>query len=1160
MLLLGAMLIPTNVYAQGIYGDVNGDGEVNIADVNTVIDVILSDGANSAADVNSDGEINIADANAIIRIILGDNELPEHEYVDLGLPSGTLWATCNVGANSPEEYGDHFAWGEIEPKNFYDWITYKWCNGSNYSLTKYCTDSSHGTIDGKTELDLEDDAAWVNWGPSWRIPSHSQQEELHAYCYGQKTTINGVNGYLLTGPNGNTIFFPMAGQFCYNSVSESIDGAYWSRTLSPSGSTGAYYMYFLQGFSVNHTTRRDNGYSVRAVRVTPAGSHDIHIEQQSLDLGGLTIGKTSTGQLTIANNTMQTVTLTATADEPFSFKQEEGSASSITVVVPKQSVIPVTVMFTATEPGQFNGQVTFHSSAFEGGQRVVPLHAFVLSDDYLQQDYVDLGLPSGTLWAARNIGASTPMEFGSYFAWGETQPKSSYDNSTYQCTKYNSEDNKTVLNPEDDAAFMNWGPSWRMPSLEQMRELCDSCSGQWTSINGINGWLITGPNGNSMFMPAAGYRTGTSLISGSREGSYWSRTVRSSGEAFCMDFSSWGLYTNNLFRQFGYSVRAVRATLNDVHIEQQSLDLGIVNVGNTSTGELTIINCTDEPITITATTGEPFSFKKQDGNTLSNMTVEVPGNFYAQVTVMFTATSPGEFNGEVTVQHPSLDGGQSVIPVRARAYADPEQDYVDLGLPSGTLWATRNIGANSPEESGDYFSWGETETKEEYFMDSYKWYNYDEELFTKYCTNSDYGVVDNKTELDPEDDAAWVNWGPSWRMPSREQMRELREKCSWEWIKRNNMNGYLVTGPNGSSLFLPAAGDSYSAPNSQGNYWSRTLGSYSDPTTAVCLHFNSQWTYFDGDVRSYGYPVRAVRMSLEHFYIEQQSLDFVACVGDTCTSLLTIVNCTNFPLTLTGSVDEPFYLSWRGSLVSSVTYDVPDELYIQQAISFIATTPGQYNSKVTFRSALDGTVIEVPVSAYVFPDAYPQQDAVDLGLPSGTLWATCNVGASSPEESGDCFAWGETEPIGEYDWFNPWANYKWCNGSSDTLTKYCTDSDFGTVDNLTELEPEDDAAWVNWGLQWRMPSEEQFDELEENCTWKWATKNGVEGRLLTGPNGNSIFLPATEDNAYWSRELNPVLPYYAFGRSFDPNDAKWWRMWSPRLDGWNVRAVQMPQD
>ena len=1160
LFLLLAVALPQTANAQDIHGDVNGDREVNIADVNAVIDVILGNGSNAAADVNSDGEISVADVNVLIDIILGSDMEPEqHEWVDLGLPSGTLWATCNVGADAPEEYGGHFAWGETETKDFYAWTTYKWCNGSKDSLTKYCTDSNYGTIDGKTELDLEDDAAWVNWGPSWRMPTHAQQAELLEYCSWRMTSRNGVNGYLLTGRNGNTLFIPMAGQFCYNSVSEGIDGAYWSRTLNTSGSTGAYYMYFLQGSSTNHVTRRDYGYSVRAVRVSPADSHGIHIEQQSLDLGGLTIGNTSTRTLTIVNNTMQAVTLTATADEPFSFRQQDGgSASSLTVKVPRQSIIPVTVTFTASTPGDFNGQVTFHSSALEGGQSVVPVHAFVISDEYLQQEYVDLGLPSGTLWATKNLGASSPMDFGSYFAWGETEPKTSFYPDNYTCSGYNAEDNKMELEPEDDAAWVNWGPSWRMPSLEQIRELNDNCSSQWTSLNNINGCLITGTNGNIIFLPAAGYGTGPSAMYSSMQGNYWTRTVRyimeydDYSQAYCLGVSSFGSYTNISGRDSGANVRAVRVSQDNVYIEQQSLDLGIVNVGNTSTGELTIINSSNEPITLTATTGEPFSFIQQDGSILSSMAVEVPGSSYTHVTVMFTASQPGEFNGEVSIHHPSLDGGQSVIPVHARAYADPDQDYVDLGLPSGTLWATRNIGANTPEEPGDFFAWGETEPKEEYYMSNYKWYDYDNELYTKYCTDSDYGMIDDK-ELEPRDDAAWANWGSSWRMPSLEQLRELREKCSWEWIERNGTYGYLVTGPNGNAIFLPAAGNSHTSPNRQGYYWARSLMRSDEPTHAYCLKFTQQGANLSSDRRSYGNPVRAVRMSLNEVYIDQQSLDFVASVGDTCTSLLTIVNCTNVPLPVMGSVDEPFYFNYGGGLVSSVTFDVPDKLYVILAVSFIATTPGQYNTKVTFRSMF-GTVIEVPVSAYVFPDVNPQQDAVDLGLPSGTLWATCNVGASSPEELGDSFAWGETEPIGEPDWLHPWGNYKWCNGSEDTMTKYCTDSEYGTVDNLTELEPEDDAAWVNWGPMWRMPSEEQLTELDENCTWKIVTKNGVEGRLVIGPNGNYIFLPTAED--YWSRTLSPGFPFYALGRNFEPEDAIWWPMASPRNNGHHVRAVR----
>ncbi|MDD6782411.1 MAG: hypothetical protein PUD89_05750, partial [Bacteroidales bacterium] len=101
-----------------------------------------------------------------------------HEYVDLGLPSGLKWATCNVGATAPEAYGDYYAWGETTTKSTYEWSTYKWCDGSYDTQTKYCTSSSYGTVDNKTVLDLADDAARANWGGAWRMPTDEEWTEL----------------------------------------------------------------------------------------------------------------------------------------------------------------------------------------------------------------------------------------------------------------------------------------------------------------------------------------------------------------------------------------------------------------------------------------------------------------------------------------------------------------------------------------------------------------------------------------------------------------------------------------------------------------------------------------------------------------------------------------------------------------------------------------------------------------------------------------------------------------------------------------------------------------------------------------------------------------------------------------------------------------------
>ncbi len=163
-----------------------------------------------------------------------------YAYVDLGLPSGLKWATCNVGATTPEEYGDYFAWGEVEPKEYYEWSTYKYYKDSkdpyaHSSLTKYCNRSDfgrNGFADTKTVLDLEDDAAHVNWGGSWRMPTKVEQEELRKNCKWTWTTQNGVEGYKVVGPNGNSIFLPAAGHMSKGSLERAgLTGYYWSSSL-----------------------------------------------------------------------------------------------------------------------------------------------------------------------------------------------------------------------------------------------------------------------------------------------------------------------------------------------------------------------------------------------------------------------------------------------------------------------------------------------------------------------------------------------------------------------------------------------------------------------------------------------------------------------------------------------------------------------------------------------------------------------------------------------------------------------------------------------------------------------------------------------------------------------------------------------------------------
>lgn len=178
--------------------------------------------------------------------IYGQNIRAGHEYVDLELPSGTLWATCNVGASSPNEYGDFFAWGETTPQNdnSYSWDSYKWCKGNAGTfMTKYCIDESKGTVDNKTELDVSDDAAYVNWGSSWCMPSVNQTQELLDSNY---TSIEYCSqGIKITSKiNGNSIFLPAAGCYGGGSHNQLLHGRYWTRTLDSTYSNAAIMMEF----------------------------------------------------------------------------------------------------------------------------------------------------------------------------------------------------------------------------------------------------------------------------------------------------------------------------------------------------------------------------------------------------------------------------------------------------------------------------------------------------------------------------------------------------------------------------------------------------------------------------------------------------------------------------------------------------------------------------------------------------------------------------------------------------------------------------------------------------------------------------------------------------------------------------------------------------
>ena len=169
--------------------------------------------------------------------------------------------------------------------------------------------------------------------------------------------------------------------------------------------------------------------------------------------------------------------------------------------------------------------------------------------------YVDLGL--SVKWATCNVGATSPEDFGHYFAWGETSPKDVY--TVYNCSTIGEQMSDIAGDAQYDAATANWGGDWRMPTIEEMSKLRYECIWTWTMQNGVNGYNVEGPNGNSIFLPAAGYRYGSSLIDDGGYGSYWNSTPNAlnSDYAYYLKFDSDYHIMYNYYRALGLSVRPV---------------------------------------------------------------------------------------------------------------------------------------------------------------------------------------------------------------------------------------------------------------------------------------------------------------------------------------------------------------------------------------------------------------------------------------------------------------------------------------------------------------------------------------------------------------------------------------------------------------------------
>ena len=458
-------------------------------------------------------------------------------------------------------------------------------------------------------------------------------------------------------------------------------------------------------------------------------------------------------------------------------------------------------------------------------------------------------------------------------------------------------------------------------------------------------------------------------------------------------------------------------------------------------------------------------------------------------------------------------------------------DGVDLGLPSGILWATCNVGAESPENYGDYFSWGETtgykSGKTTFSLSYYTYYDESDGTLTKYCIDNSMGYCDGRILLEAIDDAATVNCGGAWRTPTYAEWNELNntDNCTWTWVIQNKVYGYKVTSvKNGNFIFLPASGywdgNTNSGKSSCAFYWSSVIYDLESDC--------AQGTYIDEEKHSEDYyGSRFLGASIRPVLGTPRVL---ASSIQLSSSSLTITEGTTAELTATISPSSATFndLCWfsSNSSVAKINRGTVTAVAAGTATLTVVAADGS-----GAKAACKVTVTKGSIS----------HEAVDLGLPSGIKWATCNIGANNPEDYGDYFAWGETKGYNSGKTTFTWENYTYCKGTEDTMTKYCSDSSYGYngyTDSRTTLTSADDAATANWGDDWRMPTYDEWSELTntDNCTWTWTTENSINGYKVTSKkNKKSIFLPAAgarsstqellgEEGFYWSSSLYTNQP------------------------------------
>ena len=461
----------------------------------------------------------------------------EPEAVDLGL--SVKWANFNIGAFDPTHYGDYFAWGETEPKETYSWATYKWCDGTDANITKY------NTADGKTILEPEDDAAQVHWGGKWRMPTEEEQQELIDRCSWERTNLNGVIGYKVTGPNGNSIFIPIAG--AYNSFDDqlnSVGSIGWIYSSTIATEIRAYEIHIEEGIILQKDCSRCVGLTIRPV----------YDDRPPKRIGVFSVAADK--QVSFSQGNVQ---YTQSTDEwRFAREQYEyiGAAN--------------------IKDGALADRIDMFGWSADNTTAPFGVSTSTNDADYTGE-FVD--------WGVNTICGEAPGTWRTLSAdeWEYLLKKRKNASDLYGVAQVAGVNGMIIL-PDDweeanGIVFKSGLHSSQVNDYSVYQSFTDA---QWLAME----------NAGAVFLPALGYRDGTNVEKCNTSGYYWSNTTSDEESAYRLYFYSYFLAPNDVHSKYrGRSVRLVHDTIVPKP-EPEYVDLGLsvkwatFNVGATSPNEI----------------------------------------------------------------------------------------------------------------------------------------------------------------------------------------------------------------------------------------------------------------------------------------------------------------------------------------------------------------------------------------------------------------------------------------------------------------------------------------------------------------------------------------------------------------------------------------------